>query len=126
MKITSLILTILFLIGCSGHNSKSLHATPEVVTWKELCVSDTIQKEITISNRSNRNLKIDYIQKPCDCIITKFQHDEINAKDSLKLHLTFIPQYVGYTEQNIFVHFKNTKEKVHLLIKGKVSDDDCL
>ena len=122
MKITSLILILLLLIGCSKRNSMSVHITPKVVTWEELCVSDTINKEITISNRSNRSLKIDHIQKPCDCIITKFQHDEINAKDSIKLYLTFIPQYIGYTEQNIFVHFKNTKEKLHLLIKGKVSD----
>jgi len=114
---------ILFTIGCANKETNSLPSVSisSPFSFGAISIADTIKFSVLITNTGKKTLAIDYINIPCGCL-ADYHYDFIEMKPGHTDSISFIyrPYKVGYVEENIFTYFKDYKNPIHLLIKGRV------
>ena len=117
----SLILSLLLVIV--GKREKTYPVRIEMaseIDLGELFRNDTVMFEVSCKNIGKSVAEIENISTQCGCLHWSFTTTVINPNDSAAIKFTYIPGSVGYSEQNVFLYFKNNDNPFHLLIKCRI------
>lgn len=93
-----------------------------VVDLGDVTIDDTIRTSLVYKNLENKDIRIDYIKTPCGCITAYPKDQVVLSKDSTMIMIIYRPLDIGYTEQHLFVYYRDFQVPTHLLIKCKIHD----
>lgn len=109
------------ICGCTDKKKNSIDMIrPALYNWGEISMKDTIRAQVFYINLTNKTVTIDYVDTPCGCITAIPREFVVGKGDSTIIDIDFAPLDYGYTEKNLFVYFKEKKEPIHFIIKGKI------
>lgn len=115
------LMLILFIYSCMYKQNNNIGIiNPSPYDWGEMSIKDTIKIHVSYINKMTKTVTIDYIDTPCGCIIAIPRKFIIEKGDSTIIDIDFVPLDYGYTEKNLFLYFKEMREPLHFMIKGKI------
>lgn len=104
-----------------NQNNVSIRIDP-VVNLGNIPVGKFIKVDVCFQNTEKKNLSINYVRTPCECLTVYFQQNSIFPNYFATLNFNYQPRAIGYVENNIFIYFKNNDTPIHFLIKANVKD----
>lgn len=118
---------VLFVITISCTNRHNI--IPEVMIPSELNLGeifygDTVRSSIVCKNIAEKKITVDYVRTPCGCIIAFPQQQTIKPGDSTTIKIVYKPMDFGYTEQHLFVFFREYEQPAYFKLKCNIKDKE--
>jgi hypothetical protein len=134
MNVKNILICFLLLssvvYGCrnSNNNAKDdkqrsgIFINQPSINWGTVAFEDTVKIMTVCYNFTDHDIFIDYINTPCGCITALPRSEIIHKQDSVIIDIKYKPMETGYVEKNMFIYFKNIRDPIHFVIKGKIKE----
>lgn len=121
--IVPILFFLMFFSGCHLRRSQSPNVKLDsIINLGNVHIGDTLMFSMVCENQESKEVTIDYIQTPCGCITAYPIRQMIESKDSTQLIIQYVPLDLGYTEQNLFVYFRDYESPIHFIVKCDIQD----
>jgi hypothetical protein len=126
--IVSFSISLLLFLDSSCKNNKTVETfiLPPVRIYSPYDIGkiehgDTVCFSVSYLNTGDSDVQMDYVVTPCGCITAIPDTHPLVANDSSTVQIIYVPTKTGYVEENLFLHFKQYENPIHLQIKAKIN-----
>lgn len=108
-------------IEMEKEDALSLSATNQIINLGKIKKNDIVESYYMIKNNSDKVIEIENIEIPCDCNKVEIEKKSLNPGEEIKVKIIFnTKNYEGEIVKSIYIKVKNQKEKLRLIMTGKI------
>jgi hypothetical protein len=111
------------LLNCCQNDKTPPITISSDLNWGTVSANDTVFIDIICNNIGKKDIIIDNIKTRCSCIVIFPTHFIIRSKESTTINVKFVPNSIGYMEEDFFLIARNYSTPYCITIKGKVKKD---